>query len=75
MADQNTPGDNNSNSSVATEASAPSEEDVKRAEEFKEKANDFFKSMFFLLSYVQPLSPALFPTLVFATRLLYLLMS
>lgn len=44
MADENTPEENQSNSSVATASESPSEDDIKRAEEFKEKANEFFKS-------------------------------
>ncbi|XP_060555643.1 serine/threonine-protein phosphatase 5-like [Ruditapes philippinarum] len=46
MADENTlggEGDNNSASNEATEQRLPSEEDIKKAEEFKETANGFFK--------------------------------
>lgn len=47
MADENTLGgetNNNSASDIATEQRSPTEEDVKKAEEFKETANGFFKS-------------------------------
>ena len=45
MADENTPGENKSDSSVATDTMCPTEEDIKKAEENKEQANEFFKSI------------------------------
>lgn len=47
MADENTlggEGDNQQTPTVATEPKSPSESDIKKAEEFKETANGFFKS-------------------------------
>lgn len=51
MADENTPGgegENDSSSCVTVEQKPVTDEDVKKAEEFKETANGFFKSTVFI---------------------------